>query len=301
MFSILMIPVTINDSSKSSKYLVDSTAKTFMNHYMGQDKDRVLDQRLFGTLRDLEQGSFWHVLENIDGNEDFREKAIRTFTEKELHDILYVCLNQALVFPESNAHPGSLKGNMIVYRYASNPKSLTAQATEHISDFTRGLQNGRFWESLTQMHGRGTAREPYSVMADCLINHFSELDVSYLPKGLEIMARNDKDYAFPEMVMIPDITGTVKDAVPKYADFFLQLDEAFAKDSSLPVSRDAFRKRFFRSYVERVLQCDEDGISDFPAYETPSVVSLLANEPSREILAGNPELKERYDYFLSRK
>lgn len=296
-----MIPVTLQDRSKSSQYLVDSTAANFMKNFMEHDKGRVLDQRLFCTIRDLEQASFWHVLENIDGNEEFREKARREFTEKELHDILYVCLNQALVFPESNAHPGSLKGNMVVYRHASNPQSLTAQATEHIPDFIRGLQNGRFWESLTQMHGRGTSREPYSVMADCLLNYFHELDVSYLPKGLEIMARNDKDYAFPEMVAIPDITGIVKDAVPKYADFFLQLDETFAKKSSLPVTRDAFRKRFFGSYVERVMQCDEDGILDFPTYEAPSVVSLLSNEPSREILVGNPELKERYDYVLSRK
>jgi hypothetical protein len=284
---------------EGAKYLIDNMAENFMKNYMEHDKDRVLDQRLFCTLRDLEQRSFWHVLENIDGSEEFREKARRTFTEKELNDLLDVCLNQALVFPESNAHPGSLKGNMIVYRFASNPQSLTAQATKHISGFTRGLQNGRFWESLTQMQGRGSSREPYSVMADCLLNHFSELDVSYLPKGLEIMARHDNTYAFPEMLMIPDITGIVKDAVPKYADFFLQLDEVFAKDSSLPVSRDAFRKRFFRSYVERVMQCDEDGILDFPTCKSPSAVSLLANEPSKKILAEDPELKERYDYILS--
>jgi len=291
-----MVKVTLYN--EGAKYLVDSTAKNFMKNYMEHDRERVLDQRLFGTLRDLEQRSFWHVLENIDGSEEFREKARRTFTEKELNDLLEVSLNQALVFPESNAHPGSLKGNMVVYRYASNPQSLTARATEHIPGFIRGLQNGRFWESLTQMQGRGTSREPYTVAADCLLNHFHELDVSYLPKGLEIMARHDKIYAFPEMVGIPDINGIVKEAVPKYSDFFLQLDEVFAKDSSLPVSRDAFRKRFFRSYVERVMQCDEDGILDFPTCKSPSAVSLLANEPSKKILAEDPELKERYDYIL---
>lgn len=293
-----MLKAALYDSSKSAKYLVDTATSTFMNRYMKHDKKRVIGQHLFYTLRDLEQRSFWHVLKNIDGDKASRKKARRMFTEDELTDLLHICLNQALVFPESNAHPGSLKGNSIVYRFASDSESLTAKATEHIPNFLRGLQNGRFWESLTQMYGRGNSREPYSIMTDCLLNHFSELDVSYLPKGLEIFARHDKPGTFSDAIFNPDITGIAKKVIPRYADFFLQLDEVFSKHSSLPVSRDEFRKRFFKSYVERVLQSDEDGVLDFPTYKAPSFVSLLANEPSREILAGNPDLKERYDFVL---
>lgn len=294
-----MFPIKLCERSLGAKTLIDGSANRFMDDYMtGVGKpQRVLDRPLYTILRDLENRSFWHVLEGIDANPEVRERAKGLFEESELTEMVSICLNQALVFPVSNAHPGSLRGNTTVYKFASNPESLTAQATAKIPQFLRGLQNGRFWEALSDMRAGGAMTDAYEVAKDVLLNHFSELDVSYLPKGMEIMGRQDAVYGTPQNLPAPYLRDLASKVVPKYGDFFLQLDANFSGHPSDLIQKE-FRERFFKPYVERVLKIDQDGTPDFPVYKHPSVVSLLANEPSSQILDKVSHLKGKYDSIV---
>jgi len=287
------------DGRSETEWYNKSDIDNFMDNFMKAVPGRKLDQRTYFMLRNLEKENFWEVFNGIDADAQTRDRARNIFSESELSKMLKICLNQALVFVKSNAHPGSLKGNSTVYRFASDPDSLTAQATSHISNFTRRLQNGRFWESLSDINGRGANGKNYSIAEDCLLNHFEELDASYLPKGLEIMARQDSAFASSNSFHTPTLLGLSSEAVPKYGDFFLQLDRSFRDHKALQVSQNDFRRRFFKPYVERVLKNDKDDLPRFAVYKALNVIGLLANEPCTNILDTNSGLLKKYDEIVN--
>jgi hypothetical protein len=293
-----MPQIRIHERTENNRNIMDNEAKRFLNRFMEEDNERVLDYPTYRILYELEARTFWGVLQRIDKNPQVREKTLKTFKPHELEELLSICVNQAITFPRATNCPGSLNGHSIIYEYFVDQNSLVNQHTREIPDFERILQNGRFWESLANMRDRGTVTRAWGVCEDVLVNHFSSLTTNFIPEGLAIIAREDALFGMPDVLTAPKLYLLDAKAIPAYLNFFLQVYENLDKLPGITLTQKRFRDKFFRPYVERVLERDEDRIPLFPAYKTPSATTLLANPPCQEILSENPELLKAYRSVL---
>ncbi len=290
--------IRLYDQTESSMNGMDREANNFMREFM-RDKSRTLDQETWDTLEQLKVTAFWRVLSAVDVNDGAREKARKTFRPEELVNLLSICVNQAITFPRATGWPGSLLGNSTVYRHFNTPGSLVREYAPDKPEFEVGLQNGRFWESLSDMRDCGTTTGVWNIANDVLTNHFRKLDPMFVKKGLGIIARQDATYGMPESIPAPKLYTLAHEAVARYGDFFLQVDDL--PDVTLGVPRSKFREQFFTPYIERVLARDEDDSPEFPSYKSPSAIMLLSNEPCREILSRSPELRGSYKKVVDRE
>lgn len=178
---------------------------TFFAMGNGEKKDRVVDIRMATLFDDLKNGSFWHVLGQINGyynpyardketeseekTKERQEWARSIFDEKELQDLVQLSVDIAILRRnDETGKPGTTRPHSLLHdNLISNPHSMFREMIT--PEFKKRLNNGRFWEELPSVGG---ATYHTRVAEDVLLNNFEDLDTSYVPHGLELFKLNNK-------------------------------------------------------------------------------------------------------------
>lgn len=273
--------------------LVENSRNASKN-WMRADKARVMDNKLFELFWANENGRFWEVFETIDKDSKSRAYALDNFKPIELHDLLERMTNWALYPPElKTPWPGTLNGHRTVYHYFKNPESLLRlHAPKDPRAFEKKLNNGRFWEGLADMDISIATSGAYKEVEDVLLNNFYDLEVSFVPQGIEILGRKDITNGLIENKGIPDLKGLSNNATIKYGEFFERVAELPSK-SFIITEKNLIR--LIRPYVERVLDRNEDGSLKFPTYRRPDFKDLLRSKFCQAMLYENKELRKKYN------
>jgi hypothetical protein len=215
-------------------------------------KDRhQFDKKLISLFKDLHDGAFWCVLGEIDGfpketpveQEATRAWAKKTFVNFELDELFNLSAATALTMPFGETGcPGRKRGHSYLYKFIiEKPNSMFRNKFN--DEQVKILQNGRFWEQIPEM-GRGQYGTP--VVEDVLLNHYEDLSLDFVPKGIEIFLRN---YGISLASWQPDLSP---EAFDRFTRFF---DSVYIKREELGVEKqildNIFEKIIFTSVHTR--------------------------------------------------
>ena len=153
-----------------------------------------------------------------------RQWARESFSGDELEKLLNICVNQALLRPLETNWPGSYRAHSILFRELVDKRdSMFAGVVDE--KFRKRLNNGRFWEELSDLSPGINNGSSYVVVGDVLENYFSELDVAFAQKGFELIKGNK---VHPESLRFS--LHYLRDAaIDRYAVFVEKLHEQRTK------------------------------------------------------------------------
>ncbi|MBW3012289.1 hypothetical protein KY311_03825, partial [Candidatus Woesearchaeota archaeon] len=160
----------------------------------GYKSDPTKRTKMEWLSHDLQHLRSWNILQDIDGyalkdknqRTEVRIWSRDTFSVQQLEQMFNIIVNGALFARKKNA-PGYFHGHSIVYKaVATNKESMFYNSIPF--DLHKRLHNGTFWEAVSD-----------GKLADIehiLMHHFESLDVSFLPRGLEMFSRNLGQHRF---------------------------------------------------------------------------------------------------------
>ena len=233
------------------------------------------------SLPDIEEPCSWAILQYIEGTElpeQAREEVVR-FTENRLSDPIIqeaftMAVNGAMLHRRDGS-PGYKHGHRIIWeQIAANPKSMFYEAIT--PEFHKRLNNGRFWEELGNLNCVNNGRS-YSDVENVLVFHNSDLDLSFVPRGIGIHEENggsiNLQWHYNKRIS--------ERGLVQYRNFMERID---SKLGDLQIDRQRFEP-LVKAYLEAVVE------DDIPTghYLT------LENE-----LAENPWLR-KYDHLVSER
>lgn len=191
-----------------SRERIKQEIKDFQNSYFTNNPDKRDDQKIKLLFKDLNDGRFWGTLSQIDGvskvrkygliwdrstpqeqrkrREDARIWARQNFSDANLEQILNIAVNTAFLTPFGTyGWPGLTRPHSILYReLVSKTDSMFSGIVDR--QLRKRLNNGRFWEELSDMWSYLNCGLSFEVVSDVLESNFSDLDVSFAPKGFGI-------------------------------------------------------------------------------------------------------------------
>jgi hypothetical protein len=160
-----------------------------------------------------------------------RAWAKETFMDLELDELFNLSAAIALTMPFGEAGcPGRQKGHSHLYALViEKPNSMFRKKFN--DEQVKILQNGRFWEQIPEIKsGRGAP-----IVEDVLLNHYKDLSLDFVPKGIEIFLRN---YGITLASWQPDLSP---EAFDRFTRFF---DSVYAKREELGVEKEILDKIF---------------------------------------------------------
>ena len=259
------------------------------------------DSTLQLLVRDLKVNRFWGILSGLDG--DFERDDVSVMTEKRaltkkmfdqrtIQRFLDVCVNLAMLVPRQGGAPGLVTGHNILYdQFVRTPESMFG-GVEVVSPWFRSrLNNGRFWESLSGMR-RIVSGWGYEPVSDVLENHFGDLDVEFVHRGLFLARRAQGDL---DRGLDFDLDYVSDAAVVRYGEFVrslheergnLELDEKVVSELVGPYISSRLGTHLGDSgYVPRFPAKSKSHFSDFFGDEFVGYY-VVNSERVREQLAG---------------
>ncbi len=212
-FKINVLPYDLK-ARAASREQVNADARDFVvrilqnNLLWKNGENKVVDAQQGYLALDLLNARFWGTLARVDGrtyepnasilavlpkkedlvreNAEKRAWAKNTFSYPELEDILNIAVNQALLRPIKTAWPGTYRGHSILYReLVEKEGSMFAEAVT--PDFRILLNNGRFWEELSEASRGCNSGYGLHVVHDVLEQHFDDLNPTFAAQGLELV------------------------------------------------------------------------------------------------------------------
>lgn len=228
---------------EDAKRLVVQQARDFGSNYFYRHPEKQGEKELDLLFEALVQGRFWYTLNKIDGPadtskvsltglsrkpftkeeiEETRTWANANFVEAELQELFDISVNYALLVPKKSGAPGSVRGHIILYKrlFGDFDSIFSAVATD---DFRVQLNNGRFWEAIpdsSYIFMDRSAVDASRALEDILTNHYDDLDLGFVPKGISFLYRGRLGPDFADF----DITSLSEPAIDRYWDFIKRVE-----------------------------------------------------------------------------
>lgn len=231
-------------------------------------------------LKEISEPCSWAILQYIEGTGLEREKReeVLSFTENHISEKLIqeaftVAVNGAMLHRRTGS-PGYRHGHNILWRdIATNRNSIFYDAIT--PEFQNRLNNGRFWEELGNLSSVNMGSS-YAGFEDLLVFHHSDLDTSFVPRGLRIHEENGGSIH----LQLNQYKRISERGLTQYRNFIHQIDQ---KLGDLGIDRTRFEP-LVKAYLDAVA-------GDY----APKEHSLTLGQELEE----NPWLRE-YEHLVSR-
>src|SRR3989338_913734 len=272
-YTLKLLPTDTKSITQSKRKVMEDTQR-FISRRLGRviyEKEN-LDNGEIIFMKDLLDTRFWGALHQLDGAPynshnhlltpeicqkqalQARQWAQEHFTKGELGDLLNIIVNQALTKPLETNWPGTERGHSILYcDLVDKENSMFASAVT--PEFKKQLNNGRFWEELSDVQAGLNHGVGIQIVYEVLMHHYDDLDPEFAPQGIKMMALKSKNRKSLEHIRLHHLE---EKGMEKYVSFVGKIDEA-------AVTNAGDIELLLQPYFPAVLRWDND--RDSPYYD----------------------------------
>jgi hypothetical protein len=287
--------VRIEEEGNSQRDRLIAEAESFPERWLSSMPGRTIDSRMSLLFKDLKDTRFWGVLDALDKDDETRKLAKEYFNQDERTKLLDICINQAILIPKPNTPwPGTTLGHDILYRkIVAKPSMFRGEENGFFDkkswlDFVKRVNNGRFWERVTDMRSF-LGNEGYRVVEDAITNQRKWLTAEFAPEGFRILERKYEgmrnggarkpcydDVGF-------DLNGLSRKGILGFGKFVGEIER---NRERLKLEREDVAK-LVAPYAIAIMRTDHDEIPLFPPWETSDYRTLMEKGFVAEYLREN--------------